>query len=109
MGHGRNLQMAYVLSHTLGPLPWALATPEGLYRKTNKAALASYVQTNVAPVDQLPDHSAIDVISIIQKVGLKLHNITRTQIVRQWRSILVHVGKKSSLISFMACKWGKLD
>ena len=31
----RNLKMKEVLSHSLGPLPWPLATPEGLLRKTN--------------------------------------------------------------------------
>ena len=70
MGHGRNLQISNVLSHPLGPLPWAIATPEGLQRKSNTAALASYQQKNVAPADQRRDHSAtiIDGMSIIQKV-----------------------------------------
>ena len=43
MGHGRNLQMADALSHPLVPLPWALATPEGLHLKANRADLASYL------------------------------------------------------------------
>lgn len=163
MAQGRNLQMADVLSHPLGPLPWALATSEGLHRKTNKAALASYLQKNVAPADQLPDHSATikDGMSIIQKVkgdqvnlggiaqfvlsmalkdgstsdridivfdtyqdtsikncerlargeelGLKLQDITASQIVRQWRSFLAHVGNKWSLNSFLVSEWRKPD
>ena len=163
MAQGWNLQMADVLSHPLGPLPWALATAEGLYRKTNKAALVSCQQNNVAPADQLPDHSTtiIDGMSIIQKVkgdqvnfgeiaqfvlsmalkdgsssdridivfdtyqdtsikncerlargeelGLKLQDITASQIVRQWRSFLAHVGNKSSLISFLVSEWRKPD
>ena len=38
MAQGRSLQMEDILSHPLGPLPWALSTPEGLLRKTNKAS-----------------------------------------------------------------------
>ena len=155
--------MADVLSYPLGPLQWALATPEGLHHKTNKAALASYLQKNVAPADQLPDHFATitDGMSIIQKVkgdqvnfgevaqivfstalkdgsssdrinivfdtyqntsikncerltrgeelGLKLQDITASQIVRQWRSFLAHVRNKSSLISFLVNEWRKPD
>ena len=37
----RSLQMDYILSHPLGPLPWALSSADGLLRKTNKASLAS--------------------------------------------------------------------
>ena len=134
-----------------------------LHRKTNKAALASFLQKSVAPADQLPDHSAtiIDGMSIIQKVkgdqvnfgeiaqlvlsmalkdgstsdridivfdtykdtsiencerltrgeelGLKLQDITASQIVRQWRSFLAYVGNKSSLISFLVSEWRKPD
>ncbi len=44
------LCMENVFSHPLGPLPWALATPEGVLRKTNKAKLAS--------TQEVPGHSA---------------------------------------------------
>jgi len=107
---------------------------------------------NVAPADQLPDHSAtrIDGMSIIQKVkfvlsmalkdgstsdridivfdtyqdtsikkyerlvrgeklGLKFQDITASQIVRQFRSLLAHVGNNSSLISFLVSEWRKPD
>jgi len=43
----RSLQMDTILSHPLGPLPWALSTPDGLLRKTNKASLALLLQKNV--------------------------------------------------------------
>lgn len=32
IAESRNLQMKEVLSHPLGPLPWSLATPDGLMR-----------------------------------------------------------------------------
>lgn len=41
MAQRHNLQMEDNLSHPLGPLPWALSTPDGLLRKTNKATLAT--------------------------------------------------------------------
>ena len=34
MAQNRNLQMDVILSHPLGPVPWALSTPDGLLRKT---------------------------------------------------------------------------
>lgn len=34
----RKIHMKDLLSHSLGPLPWTLATPEGFPRKTNKAS-----------------------------------------------------------------------
>ena len=38
----RKLTMSSVLSHPLGPLPWALASPDGSLRKTNNSTLANY-------------------------------------------------------------------
>ncbi len=35
MAQGRSLKMEDILSHPLGPLPWALSTSDGLLRKTN--------------------------------------------------------------------------
>ena len=37
----RDLNIKEVLSHPLGPIPWALATPEGLRRTTSKSTLAN--------------------------------------------------------------------
>ena len=50
----RSLQMDAILSHPLGPLPWALSTPDGLLRKTNKASLASMLQKNVQVSEEVP-------------------------------------------------------
>ena len=54
----RRLQMDAILSHPLGPLPWALSTPDGLLRKTNKASLASMLQKNVQVSEEVPVNSA---------------------------------------------------
>ncbi|KAL9956571.1 hypothetical protein ACROYT_G038064 [Oculina patagonica] len=71
MAQGRNLQMDDILSHPLGPLPWALATPDGFLRKTNKAALATLLQKNVQQAEQIPSNAAaiIDEMSLVQKVN----------------------------------------
>jgi len=70
MAQGRNLKMEEILSHPLGPLPWGLSTPDGLLRKTNKASLVTFLQSNVALVEKLPDNFAtvIDRMSLVQKV-----------------------------------------
>ena len=51
--------MEDILSHPFGPIPWALSTPDGLLRKTSKAALGTCLQSNVAPVEQLPDNNIL--------------------------------------------------
>ena len=51
IAENRKLQMREVLSHPLGPLPWALSTADGSLRKTNKAALAKELQKSVPATD----------------------------------------------------------
>lgn len=70
MAQSRNLQMADILSYPLGPMPWALATPEGLPRKTNKAILATTLHKNVTPEEEMPLNSVsvVDGMMLVQKV-----------------------------------------
>ena len=70
MAERRNLKMEDILSHPLSPLPWALSTPDGLLRKTNKASLASNLQKNVAVSDELPANSAsvVDGMNLVQRI-----------------------------------------
>eukprot|EP00794_Sanderia_malayensis_P020731 gene20733-22764_t len=65
----RQLNMKDVLTHPLGPVPWALATSEGFLRKTNKASLANELEKLSLPTEVLPFSSAsiIDAMSIVQK------------------------------------------
>jgi hypothetical protein len=53
-----------------------LATPEGLPRKTNKAALAVQLHKDVQLAERVPENSAtvIDAMSLVQKL-----NITKNQ------------------------------
>ena len=70
MGQSRELDMKEMLSHPLGPLPWALATPEATLRKTNKATLAAALQKYAPPADVVPNGSAtiIDGMSLVQRL-----------------------------------------
>ena len=70
MAGRRNLKMEDILSHPLGPLPWALSTRDGLMGKTNKASLASNLQKNVAVSDELPAKSAsvVDGMNLVQRI-----------------------------------------
>ena len=63
------LNMKDVLTHPLGPVPWALATSEGFLRKTSKASLANELEKLSLPTEDLPSTSAsiIDAMSIVQK------------------------------------------
>ncbi|XP_020607467.1 uncharacterized protein LOC110046131 [Orbicella faveolata] len=154
----RSLQMDTILSHPLGPLPWALSTPDGLLRKTNKDSLASLLQKNVQFSEEVPVNSAAvtDGMSLVQRLkrdqltfgdvamnvlsmamkegvwcnridvfdtykelaiknserqlrgeesGHQLVNISRTQIVRQWRNFLPRVSNETSLITFIVNEW----
>ena len=71
IAQGRSLCMETIFSHPLGLLPWALSTPEGLLRKTNKATLATVLQKNVAAEDQYPENSVvvIDGMNLVQSKG----------------------------------------
>ncbi|XP_035662311.1 uncharacterized protein LOC118406391 [Branchiostoma floridae] len=70
IAESRNLKMREVLSHPLGPLPWSLATPDGMLRKTNKSSLAKELLKNAQPVDAIPKPSAcvIDGMALVQRL-----------------------------------------
>jgi len=70
IAQARSLQMDYILSHPLGPLPWALSSADGLLRKTNKVSLASLLQKNVQATEEVPANSVtvIDGMSLVQRV-----------------------------------------
>ncbi|KAL8625537.1 hypothetical protein ACOMHN_014626 [Nucella lapillus] len=70
MGQCRDINMKDMLCHPLGPLPWSLATPDGSIRKTNKAALATFIKKNIPLADTVPAHSAtiIDGMALVQRL-----------------------------------------
>ena len=66
----RNLDMAKVLCHPLGPLPWSLANCDGSMKKTNKAVLARNLEKRVQPVEEIPQPFAciVDGMAQVHKV-----------------------------------------
>ena len=72
-GQSRKIEVKDKLQHSLGPMPWALSTAEDFPRKTNKAALASYLQKNVQLADGSPINSAMvfDGMALVQKVSFE--------------------------------------
>ena len=52
-------KMRAIFVHSLGQIPWALATPEYFSRKNSKAVLAHHLQKGAALAEYIPDKSAI--------------------------------------------------
>ena len=98
MAQRRNLKMEDILSHPLGPLPWALSTPKGLLRKTNKASLATTLQKNVTVADQLPPNPVcvIDGMNLVQRV--KGDQVTFGDIATTILTMALCEGRKSTRI-----------
>ena len=62
--------MREVLQCSLGPFPWALATGEGSFRETKKAALANEIEKLASDRNDCmprPTDCTIDAMAIIQK------------------------------------------
>ena len=70
IAESRNLQMREVLSYPLGPLPWSLATPDGLMRKTNKTSMAKELQKNIQAAYSILQPSAfmIDEMALVHRL-----------------------------------------
>lgn len=69
LGQFRQIDMRLVFTYPLGPLPWALADPYGLPRKTNKAKLAQQLENRVVIADSYPHDatSIYDGMAVLQK------------------------------------------
>lgn len=98
IAENRKLQMREVLSHPLGPLPWALSTADGSLRKTNKAALAKELQKSVPFADVIAQPSAcmIDAMVLVQR--LKQDHKTFAQVAESLLCLVLHEGSNSKRI-----------
>ena len=78
-----------------------LSTPDGLLRKTNKATLATTLQTNVTVADQLPENSAsvVDGMNLVQRV--KGGQATFGDIVTTILSMALSEGSQSNRIDIV--------
>ena len=90
--------MGDVLCHPLGPLPWALANPDGTMKKTNKAILAKHLEQKVSPAEEVPRPSAtlIDAMALIQK--LQGDNRTFKELSDHIFTQILHAGEGSDRI-----------
>ena len=53
------MNMRAIFVHRLGPILWALATPECFPRKVSKVVLARHLRKGAALAEYIPDKSAI--------------------------------------------------
>ena len=62
------MDMLEVLSHSLGPIPWSLATTDGNLAKTQKLKLAEALEKKVRPLDKDPDSVVwvFDAMAVVQ-------------------------------------------
>ena len=82
----------------LGPIPWALATPDGSLRKTNKASLRKGLIQNVSVAEAIPKASAciIDGMNLVQRMNGE--NQTFAQLAAHSMSLALHAGIDSHII-----------
>ena len=101
VAESRDLRMSDVLSHSFGPLPWALASGDGTMRKTNKAALARELERQMLPAETIPQHSAtiIDAMSLVQK--MKDNAQTLSQLVDSALTHILHEGVGTHIIDMV--------
>ncbi|KAG1661141.1 hypothetical protein GQR58_021586 [Nymphon striatum] len=70
VAQSRKLKIKDVLSHPLGPLSMALASPDGMMRTTNKSPLGHELQNDVYPAANIPQPCCciIDGMVLVQKM-----------------------------------------
>ena len=64
------MDMHEVLSHSLGPVPWSLATTDGNLAKTQKSKLAEDLEKEVPPLDKDPESVVwvFDAMAVVQAI-----------------------------------------
>ena len=103
MGQSRKIEVKELLCHSFGPLPWALATPEGFPRKTNKAALEALLQKdNQSPGAVLQNAATvIDGMSLVQKLNVGGNQTTFGGVSTALFSMALHEGSQSRRIDIV--------
>ena len=71
----RQMDMKVVLKHTLGPLPWSIASADGSMAKTNKAKMLEFLEKGIDPVEEVSPTTPwlVDAMAV-------LHAITQEKI-----------------------------
>ena len=94
----RDLDMKEVLARRLGPIPWALATPESTLRKTMKSSLSKKLRKDVSPEESIPYNSAciIDGMALVQKIDA--NNLTFADVSNTVLKMVLREGAASKRI-----------
>ena len=68
LGQFRQIDMKVVFIYPLGPLPWSLADPYGLMRKTSKAKLSQQLERRIPVTEKYPQNatSIFDRMAVLQ-------------------------------------------
>ena len=68
MAQNRQMDMRTVLSYPLGPLPWSLATTDGLLAKTTKSSLLHILEAYAPAMNEIPESATwiIDGVALLQ-------------------------------------------
>ena len=72
LGQFRQIDMKVVFTYPLGHLPWSLADPYGLPRKTSKAKLSQQLERRITVTEKYPEHatSIFDGMAVLQKLKI---------------------------------------
>ena len=72
LGQFRQIDMKVVFTYPLGPLPWSLADPYGLPRKTSKAKLSQQLERRITVTEKYPENatSIFDGMAVLQKLKI---------------------------------------
>ena len=72
LGQFRKINMKTVFTYPLGPLPWSLADPYGLPRKTCKSKLSQQLEKHVKVTETYPDKSTsiFDGMAVLHKLKI---------------------------------------
>jgi len=72
LGQFRQIDMKVVFTYPLGPLPWSLADPYGLPRKTCKAKLSQQLERQSPVTENYPENatSIFDGMAVLQKMKI---------------------------------------
>ena len=105
----RDMDMREVLKYTLGPLPWSLATPEGLYVKTSKSKLAEVLEKDVDPCAEKPDASVyiLDGMALLQSIK----NVPRTfgDLAEYMLKLIIRTARNTVRVDFVTDTYPELS
>ena len=105
----RDMDMREVLKYTQGPLPWSLATPEGLYVKTSKSKLAEVLEKDVDPCAEEPDASVyiLDGMALLQSIK----NVPRTfgDLAEYMLKLIIRTSRNAVRVDFVTDTYPELS